>query len=63
MTAMAGNLPGYEEASRALYAVDRAHFQELILPWPQDIRAYLQRRGEEAFRTGDSPVEDLDQRN
>jgi uncharacterized protein len=55
MTAMAGNLPGYEEASRALYAVDRAHFEGLILRWPRDIRAYLQRRGEEAFRTGDSP--------
>jgi hypothetical protein len=49
LSAMAGNLPGYEEASRALYAADRAHFEELILDWPRDIRAYLQRLVEDAF--------------
>jgi hypothetical protein len=49
LSAIAGNLPGYEEASRALYAADRAHFEELILDWPRDIRAYIQRRVEDAF--------------
>ena len=49
LSAMAGNLPGYEEASRALYTANRAHFEELILDWPGDIRAYIQRRVEEAF--------------
>jgi hypothetical protein len=49
LSAMAGNLPGYEEASRALYAANRARFEELILDWPGDIRAYMQRRVEEAF--------------
>jgi hypothetical protein len=48
---LAGNLPGYEEASRALYAADRAHFEDLILDWPRDIRAYIQRRVEDAFAT------------
>jgi hypothetical protein len=49
MSAMAGNLPGYEEAGRALYASNRARFEELILDWPADIRGYIQRRIEEAF--------------
>jgi hypothetical protein len=49
LSAMAGNLPGYEEASRALYAGNRARFEELILDWPRDIRAYIQRRVEDAF--------------
>ena len=49
LSAMAGNLPGYEEASRALYAGNRAHFEELMLEWPRDIRAYIQRLVEDAF--------------
>ena len=49
LSAMAGNLPGYEEASRALYAGNRAHFEELIRDWPRDIRAYIQRLVEDAF--------------
>jgi hypothetical protein len=43
MTALAGNLPNYEEATRALYAGDRARFEDLIQRWPQDIQAYVQR--------------------
>ena len=37
MMTMAGNLPGFEEASRALYASDRARLEELVAPWPPDI--------------------------
>jgi hypothetical protein len=55
LSAMAGNLPGYEEASRALYAGNRALFEELIRHWPHDIRAYLQRRAEDAFGNVDGP--------
>ena len=51
LSAMAGNLPGYEEASRALYAGNRARFEDLIRDWPCDIRAYMQRRVEDAFAT------------
>ncbi len=43
MTAMAGDRPGYEEASRALFAGDRARFSALVRPWPRDIRAHLER--------------------
>ncbi len=40
MSAMAGNLPGFEEAIRALFANDRARFEQQISNWPEDIRAY-----------------------
>ncbi|MGA9069766.1 MAG: DUF2239 family protein [Terracidiphilus sp.] len=43
MTAMAGNLPDYEEATRALYAKNRSRLEALIAPWPQDIRGYVLR--------------------
>jgi len=35
---MAGNLPGFEESMRALFAGDRARFLEHAAPWPRDIR-------------------------
>jgi hypothetical protein len=38
MSAMAGNLANFEEASRALFADDRRRFTSLIAPWPVDIR-------------------------
>jgi hypothetical protein len=57
MSAMAGNLPGYEEASRALYAANRGRFEDLILHWPHDIRAHIQRRVEDAFRHNGSHAE------
>ncbi|APR88576.1 hypothetical protein A7982_13925 [Minicystis rosea] len=49
MTAMAGNLPDYEEASRALFAGDRARFTKLIRKWPKDIRKHLERTAADAF--------------
>ena len=41
MSTMAGNLPGFEEASRALFASDRHRFAELIASWPPDIRDHI----------------------
>jgi hypothetical protein len=43
LSAMAGNLPGYEEATRALFGRDRQRFDELIGVWPKDIRLHAQR--------------------
>jgi hypothetical protein len=43
MTAMAGDLPGYEEATRALYAFDRPRLLELISAWPADVRDQVDR--------------------
>ncbi len=41
MSAMAGNLVGFEEASRALFADDRRRFTGLIAGWPGDIRDHI----------------------
>src|SRR6516162_2772868 len=38
MSAKAGNLPHFEEASRALFADDRRRFVGQIASWPPDIR-------------------------
>ena len=38
MSAMAGNLPNFEEASRALFANDRRSFTDLMADWPADVR-------------------------
>ncbi len=43
MQAIAGDLPGYEEATRALFADDLSALQERISVWPEDVRAYALR--------------------
>ncbi len=40
MSSMGGNLPGFEEATRALYAGDRERFAQQIAAWPEDVRGY-----------------------
>jgi hypothetical protein len=40
MSAIAGNLPGFEEATRALFAHDRRSFTHHIASWPEDVRDY-----------------------
>jgi len=40
MSAIAGDLPGFEEATRALFADNRTRFEEQIADWPSDIRRY-----------------------
>lgn len=41
MSAMAGNLPHFEEATRALFADDRRRMAGLIAAWPADIRDHI----------------------
>lgn len=43
MSAMAGDLVGFEETTRALFANDRNRFEEHISTWPKDVRAYAAR--------------------
>ena len=38
MSAIAGNLPQFEEATRALFAYDRRRFSDLVAQWPEDVR-------------------------
>jgi hypothetical protein len=40
ITAMAGDAPGYEEATRALFAGDAARFDAETQAWPADVRAH-----------------------
>lgn len=40
MSAMAGNLPHFEEAARALFAGEGEIFAREIAAWPEDIRAH-----------------------
>jgi len=40
MSAIAGDLPGFEEASRALFAHQRVRFGKLIAAWPADVREH-----------------------
>jgi uncharacterized protein len=41
MSAMAGNLAHFEEASRALFAGDRRRFAAEVADWPADIRDHI----------------------
>lgn len=49
MMAMAGNLPGYEEVARALYAGQQERFTELTQGWPDDLRDHSRRLADGAF--------------
>jgi hypothetical protein len=40
MSAICGNLPGFEEATRALFAYDRRSFTHHIANWPEEVRDY-----------------------
>jgi uncharacterized protein len=40
MSALAGDLPGFEEATRALFARDAARFDACIAGWPRDVREH-----------------------
>lgn len=49
MSAMAGNRPHFEEATRALFAPDPVRFKALIAGWPADIRDHAAKLAERAF--------------
>lgn len=43
MSALAGDLPDFEEASRALFAGDLPQFDKQMAAWPADVRAHALR--------------------
>lgn len=51
MSAMAGNMPGFEEATRALFAGNSERFESLTDPWPADIRNHARKLSTSAFRS------------
>ena len=43
MLAIAGDLPGYEEATRALFADNHSRLAQCIADWPEDVRVHVLR--------------------
>jgi hypothetical protein len=43
MMAMAGDLPGFEEAARALFGGDREQFLQHMAQWPEDVWRFAER--------------------
>ena len=54
LSAMAGNEAGYEEAIRALFAGKRKRFDEIVEPWPKDIRQHAKKLAAIAFAGPDA---------
>ena len=52
-SAIGGDLPGYEEATRALFAGDSARFEATIAAWPADVGAYALKLAADAFAEAD----------
>jgi hypothetical protein len=50
MSAMGGDLPGYEEAIRALFAGNGERLDAEMQPWPADVRAHARRLASDALR-------------
>jgi hypothetical protein len=49
LQALAGDLPGYEEAIRALFAADIGRFEESSAGWPEDVREHASLLASGAF--------------
>jgi hypothetical protein len=49
MSHMAGDEPGFEEATRALYRGDRETFEALVRVWPADFAAHARRLAAPSF--------------
>lgn len=49
MGSIAGDRAGYEAATRALYANDRAAFESALQDWPEDVRVYADKLAEGAW--------------
>lgn len=55
MTAVAGDKPGYEEATRMLFAGDWTAFDAAVEGWPSDVRDAVRGMAEGAWRGGRKP--------
>ena len=54
MVAMAGNEPGFEESTRALFGGNRPRFNELIEAWPADVREHARVLADRVFNGSSS---------
>ena len=55
VSAIAGNLPGYEDALRALFVGDRKRFDMSTSAWPEDVRDYARARASGAWAEVSAP--------
>lgn len=53
MTALAGDLPNYEEATRMLFAGDWTAFDAAVEGWPQGVRDVARAMAEGSWRNGE----------
>ncbi|MEO6839190.1 MAG: DUF2239 family protein [Bradyrhizobium sp.] len=55
MSAMAGNQPHFEDATRTLFAPDPVRFNALIAGWPTDVRDHAAKLAERSFARETEP--------
>ena len=55
LSALAGNRPNFEEASRALFAGDVPGFEALVRRWPKDVREFVVGRARAAAALDRAP--------
>lgn len=55
MATMAGDLPGFEEATRALYACEEFKFTSLIRAWPVDVAKHIETLSKGLFTSPHEP--------
>jgi hypothetical protein len=53
LSAMAGNEPGFEEALRCLFADKREEFDQIVEPWPIDVREHAKKLAAVAFESSE----------
>ena len=56
MVALGGDLPGFEEATRALFAVDVRRFEECLATWPVDVREHVLKLARDSFESQPMPA-------
>ena len=56
MTTLAGDKPGYEEATRMLFAGDWTAFDAAVKAWPEGVREVVRELAEGAWRNGRQAV-------
>ena len=52
MTAVAGDLPGYEEATRMLFAGDWTAFDAAVEAWPEGVKEHVRMLADRTWRNG-----------
>jgi uncharacterized protein len=56
MNAVAGDLPGFQEALRAMYAGNAGRFEQEISVWPRDVREHARTLATAALETVNPPT-------